>query len=90
MKIKNYKVLKKFTKKDIQSDDLIFFKNGIQVFMDEHHMWIIEQCYDNELNCLTNDDFTIIQIYRPEYELVYDKNKTKQKTNLNGHTQSKK
>lgn len=37
----------------------------------------MENFYDDKLNCLTNDKFTIIKILRPHYEVIYEKVKTK-------------
>lgn len=63
---------------DLKNNDILIFKNGSRVIYSKHKKWIIEQYYDNELNCLTNDDYTIVKIYRPYYELVFGE-KEKQK-----------
>lgn len=66
-------------KSNLQKGDLLVFKNNHKAFLDEGRYKIIQEYYDDELNCLTNDDYTIIQVYRPEYQLVFEKEKEKGK-----------
>ena len=60
---------------NLKDNDILIFKNGSRVIYSKHKRLIIEQYYDNELNCLTNDDYTIIKIYRPHYELIFGERK---------------
>ena len=64
---------------NLKNNDILIFKNGSRVIYSKYKKWVIEQYYDNELNCLTNDDYTIIRIYRPNYQLIFSKNKIKRK-----------
>lgn len=64
-------------KNELQKNDILIFKNNHTVVFDSSKIYVIEQNYDDELNCLTNDDYSIMKIYRPTYELVYDKEENK-------------
>lgn len=67
-------------KNELQTNDLLIFKNGHTAILDYTKLHIIENYYDNNLNCLTNDDYSIVKIYRPTYDLVFDKDENKLKT----------
>lgn len=64
-------------KNELQTNDLLIFKNGHTAILDYTKLHIIEQFYDNELNCLSNDDYTIVKVYRPTYDLVFDNRDSK-------------
>ena len=34
--------------------------------------------YDDDLNCLENDEYSVEKIYRPEYQLVFEREKGKE------------
>ena len=60
-------------KNELQKNDILIFKNNHTAVFDSSKIYVIEQNYDDELNCLTNDDYSIMKIYRPTYELIFDK-----------------
>jgi len=65
-------------KSELQKNDLLVFKNNHKAFLTQDRYKIIQEYYDDELNCLTNDNYTIIQVYRPEYKLVFEREKGKE------------
>lgn len=74
---KQYKELMGISKKELQPNDMIEFKNGTKAFMDDRHFWIIAQYYDNELHCKTDSEYDVQKVYRPEYKMIYDRGKVK-------------
>lgn len=66
-------------KSELQEGDLLVFKNNHNAFLTQDRYKIIQEYYDDELNCLTNDNYTIIQVYRPEYKLMFEREKGKTK-----------
>lgn len=66
-------------KSELQENDLLVFKNNHKAFLTQDRYKIIQEYYDDDLNCLTNDNYTIIQVYRPEYQLVFERSKGKVK-----------
>ena len=66
-------------KSELQENDLLVFKNNHKAFLTQDRYKIIQEYYDDELNCLTNDNYTIIQVYRPEYKLMFEREKEKGK-----------
>ena len=65
--------------KDIlQKGDLLVFKNNHKAFLDESKFRIIQEYYDDDLNCISDDNYTIIQVFRPEYQLVFEREKGKE------------
>ena len=64
---------------DLKNNDILIFKNGNRSIYTSDRKKIIQQYYDDNLNCLTNDDYSIIRIYRPHYELIFGDSKIKRK-----------
>ena len=62
---------------ELQENDVLVFKNGHRKEYTDRDRWLMENFYDDKLNCLTNDKFTIIKILRPHYEVIYERVKTK-------------
>jgi len=60
-------------KKLLQEGDVLILKSGIERKYTPEYKWLIDNFYDNNLNCITNDKFTIIEILRPHYETIYTK-----------------
>ena len=44
----------------------------------EQYLWILK-FYDDDLNHIYNDDYTIIEVLRPHYERIYEKDYKKTK-----------
>ena len=61
----------------LQENDILVFKNGHRKEYTDRDRWMLENFYDDKLNCTTNDKFTIIKILRPHYEVIYERVKTK-------------
>lgn len=66
-------------KNELQKNDILIFKNGSRSIYTSDREKIIQQYYDDNLNCITNDDYSIIRIYRPHYELIFGDSKIKRK-----------
>ena len=62
---------------ELQENDVLVFKNGHRKEYTDRDKWLMKNFYDDKLNCLTNDKFTIIKILRPHYEVIYERVKTK-------------
>lgn len=60
---------------ELKNNDILIFKNGNRAIYTSDRKKIIDQYYDNELNCLTNDNYTIIKVYRPYYDLIFGERK---------------
>lgn len=61
------------TKNELKIDDLVEFANGKKVMIGVNIQWVIRDFYTNDLKCKTNSDFDIVKVYRPTYEVVYDR-----------------
>lgn len=64
---------------DLKNNDILIFKNGSSTIFTKDKRKIIQYLYDGELRCINNDDYTIVRVYRPHYELVYGDYETKRK-----------
>ncbi len=62
-------------KEQLQEGDILVFKSGTKREYTHKDEWMIDNFYDSELNCLTNDKFTIVKVLRPHYDTVYYKPK---------------
>lgn len=66
-------------KSDLKKDDILILKNNHTVVMDATKFRIIYERYDDELNCIENDEYSVDKVYRPEYKLVFERAKRKVK-----------
>lgn len=55
----------------LQENDIIKFKNGSKKIYSENDDFIISEFYDENLRCINNDNYTIVEILRPHYERIY-------------------
>ena len=62
-------------KEQLQEGDILVFKSGTKREYTHKDAWMIENFYDSDLNCLTNDKFTIVKVLRPHYDTIYYKTK---------------
>ena len=61
----------------INSGDILIFANGEKREVGTNILWLLRDYYDENLNCITNPDFNIVQILRPEYKIIYSKEEEK-------------
>lgn len=60
-------------KDELLPNDILKFQNGKQIILSQNNFWVINQFYDNDLDCLNNPEYNIIAVFRPSYDLVYSK-----------------
>ena len=60
-------------KNELQEGDILIFKNGHKKEYTHRDEWMMDNFYDDNLNCLTNDTFTVVRVLRPHYTEVYCK-----------------
>ena len=80
--IYNYEVVKammKSPKKDLLPNDVLIYKNGEKAVLYAQYYWTLLKFYDDNLNHIYNDDYTIIEVLRPHYERIYDRSNKKNK-----------
>ena len=83
--IYNYEVMKammKGPKKDLLPNDVLIYKNGEKGVLYEQYYWMLLKLYDDNLNHIYNDDYSIIEVLRPRYERVFERDKGKVKWNI--------
>lgn len=51
-------------KSQITINDVVEFKNGKTVTITKENMWILQEYYDDNLVCLTNDEYSIVKVYQ--------------------------
>ena len=77
------KATMKSPKKDLIPNDLLIFKNGEKSILYAQYYPMILRLYDDNLNHVYNDDYTIIEVLRPHYERIYDREKENVKCKKN-------
>ena len=65
-------------KLDIQKNDIVEFANGNKAQVGINSLWIIQNYYDDKLNCIKKPEYNIVKIYRPTYEVIYEKEEYEQ------------
>ena len=73
----------KSPKKDLIPNDLLIFKNGEKSILYAQYYPMILKLYDDDLNHVYNDDYTIIEVLRPHYERIYEREKENVKCKKN-------
>ena len=73
----------KSPKKDLIPNDLLIFKNGEKSILYVQYYPMILKLYDDNLNHVYNDDYTIIEVLRPHYERIYEREKENVKCKKN-------
>lgn len=69
----------KSPKKDLIPNDLLIFKNGEKYILYQQYYPMVLKLYDDNLNHVYNDEYTIIEVLRPHYERIYERGKSKVK-----------
>ena len=80
--IYNYETIRtmmKSPKRYLLPNDVLIYKNGEKSVLYEQYFWMILKFYDDDLNHKFNDDYTIIEVLRPHYERIYDREKSKER-----------
>ena len=67
----------KYPKNQLLPNDVLIYKNGEKAVLYAQYYWTILKFYDDDLNHIYNDDYTIIEVLRPHYERIYDREETK-------------
>lgn len=66
-------------KEDLKKDDILVMKNNHSLVLGANNMYVIREYYDDELNCINDDNYSIVKVFRPEYQLVFEREKEKGK-----------
>ena len=61
------------SKKDIKNDDILTFANKHKVVMSQNNRYILDQFYNDDLECIEKPEYTIETIERPQYVKVYQR-----------------
>lgn len=58
-------------REQLQEGDILVFKSGTERKYTHLDKWMIDNFYDDNLVCKTNDKFTVVEVLRPTYEVVF-------------------
>lgn len=58
-------------KEQLQEGDILVFKSGTERKYTHLDKWMMDNFYDDNLVCRTNDKFTVVEVLRPTYEVVF-------------------
>ena len=61
----------------LQEGDILVFKSGTERKYTHLDKWMIDNFYDDNLVCRTNDKFTVVEVLRPTYEVVFKRDVNK-------------
>ena len=67
------KFMMKGPKKDLLPNDVLIYKNGEKTVLYEQYFWMLLKFYDDDLNHIYDDNYTIIEVLRPHYERIYER-----------------
>ena len=57
-------------KVELQNNDTLIFKNNTKTTFNENQRWIIDQFYDENLNCKYDDDYSIVEVLKKSYQKI--------------------
>lgn len=63
------------TKEELKKDDILIFANNGTMQLGGHNMYVIEQNYDDNLQCIGKPEYSVEKIYRPQYKKIYQRRK---------------
>lgn len=63
------------TKEELKKDDILIFANNGTMQLGGHNMYVIEQNYNDNLECIGKPDYDVDRIYRPQYKKIYQRRK---------------
>ena len=61
----------------LQEGDILVFKSGTERKYTHLDKWMIDNFYDDNLVCRTNAKFTVVEVLRPTYEVVFKRDVNK-------------
>lgn len=64
-------------KNELKDNDILVFKNNHSAVLSVSNHYRIEKFYDDDLNCITDDNYSIIKVFRPVYEKIYERKNEK-------------
>lgn len=64
-------------REQLQEGDILVFKSGTERKYTHLDKWMIDNFYDDNLVCKTNDKFTVVEVLRPTYEVVFKRDVNK-------------
>lgn len=64
-------------KNELKKDDILVFKNNHSAVLSASNQYRINNFYDDDLNCITDDNYSIAKVYRPVYQVVYERENVK-------------
>lgn len=63
------------TKEELKKDDILIFANNGTMQLGGQNMYVIEQNYNDNLECIGKPDYDVDRIYRPQYKKIYQRRK---------------
>lgn len=57
-------------KVELHNKDILIFKNNSKTTFTESQRWIIDQFYDENLNCIYDDDYSIKEVLKTNYQKI--------------------
>lgn len=61
-------------KSEIEENDILVFKNGLEHTYTKYDRWLINKFYDNNLHSCKDEEFDVVAIKRPYYENIMSEN----------------
>lgn len=63
------------TKEELKKDDILIFQNNSTMVLGANNMYVIDQYYDDQLQCIEKPEYSVKKIYRPQYIKIYQRRK---------------
>lgn len=62
-------------KEELKKDDILIFSNNGTMQLGGNNMYILDQYYNDSLECIDKPEYTVDRIYRPQYVKIYQRKK---------------
>ena len=63
------------TKEELKKDDILIFANNGTMVLGGNNMYVLDQYYDDQLQCIDKPEYSVEKIYRPQYIKIYQRKK---------------
>lgn len=75
MIIEDKNVPSTITKEELKKDDILIFENNSTMVLGANNMYVLDQYYDDQLQCIDKPEYSVEKIYRPQYIKIYQRKK---------------
>lgn len=66
---------------NLKENDVLVLRNGKRIHYTHlgNEGYVLKHFYNENLECITNDDYSVVGVYRPQYEVIFERDTNEKK-----------